>query len=409
MPEEPASSERILMLQGPVGPFFDRLHSSLLKEEHKVTRILFNAGDRLFCRNKPESVNFKGNLEQWDAWFTDYLKTHAPKSVLLFGSERPIHSIARKICESQGIRVLAFEEGYFRPGYISAEYGGNNSASPFSGQMPPSEYRLADKADEAPKTPEVASFPNNFKNMCWYGGLYYFWNETFTWGQQRKLFHKQINIFKQVYCWVKNFLLGIFLKNQERRLAENLKSFDTYVVALQLDADMQSVYASNGWKKLELINESIASFVQHAPDNAKLIFKVHPLERGHHNHSLVIRDIADRYGAKERVHIIQTGGIAQWLRNARGLITINSSCGFSAMYHQVPVLVLGKALYDSEALVYKLSKARDFDHFWSAKLKLKPQEYDRYLNWIKEKCCIEGSFYTHAGARSVANSLEKYL
>ena len=65
------------MLQGPVGPFFDRLHSSLLKEEHKVTRILFNAGDRLFCRNKPESVNFKGNLEQWDTWFTDYLKTHA--------------------------------------------------------------------------------------------------------------------------------------------------------------------------------------------------------------------------------------------------------------------------------------------------------------------------------------------
>ena len=168
MSEGHTSSEHILMLQGPVGPFFSRLQRALLSQDHKVKRILFNAGDRLFCRNKSDCENFHGNLEQWDAWFKDYLKTDAPKLVLLFGSERPIHSIARKICEFEGIRVLAFEEGYFRPGYITAELGGNNAASPMAGLTPPAEYCGPDESSKA------STYSNNFRNMCWYGGLYYF-------------------------------------------------------------------------------------------------------------------------------------------------------------------------------------------------------------------------------------------
>ena len=41
--------KQVLLLQGPVGPFFDRLHSQLLENQINCTRILFNAGDELFC------------------------------------------------------------------------------------------------------------------------------------------------------------------------------------------------------------------------------------------------------------------------------------------------------------------------------------------------------------------------
>ena len=46
-----------------------------------------------------------------------------PSVVILFGSDRPIHSIARDLCKEHEILVLCLEEGYFRPGFVSLEEG----------------------------------------------------------------------------------------------------------------------------------------------------------------------------------------------------------------------------------------------------------------------------------------------
>ncbi|MAI43914.1 MAG: hypothetical protein CML09_04385, partial [Puniceicoccaceae bacterium] len=67
-------SKDILLLQGPVGPFFDKLQVSLLERRLNCTRVLFNSGDRLFCRKKKNVINFEGNLEDWKEWFNNYLK-----------------------------------------------------------------------------------------------------------------------------------------------------------------------------------------------------------------------------------------------------------------------------------------------------------------------------------------------
>ena len=43
-------AERILLLQGPVGPFFDRLAKWLLGHGKQVDRIVFQGGDQADCR-----------------------------------------------------------------------------------------------------------------------------------------------------------------------------------------------------------------------------------------------------------------------------------------------------------------------------------------------------------------------
>ena len=102
-------SKQVLLLQGPVGPFFDRLHSRLLENQVNCTRILFNAGDKLFCQNKQSALSFEGNLEEWGTWFKKYLKNNGPSVVILFGSDRPIHSIVREVCKEQEILVYCLE------------------------------------------------------------------------------------------------------------------------------------------------------------------------------------------------------------------------------------------------------------------------------------------------------------
>ena len=90
-------TKKVILLQGPVGPFFDKLHNRFIKQNINCTRILFNAGDSLFSSIPGSVIKFKGNLENWSSWFEAYLHESSPSVVILFGADRPIHSIARKL------------------------------------------------------------------------------------------------------------------------------------------------------------------------------------------------------------------------------------------------------------------------------------------------------------------------
>ena len=396
-------SKQVLLLQGPVGPFFDRLHSRLLENQVNCTRILFNAGDKLFCQNKQSALSFEGNLEEWGTWFKKYIYDNKPSVVVLFGADRPIHSIARDICNMYGIRVLCLEEGYFRPGFITFEEGGNNASSPLANKLPPPDFNFSLEDFETNKNYIISK--NSFRNKCWYGFLYYFRSQLWTASVQRKLFHKSLNLFQQAYFWPKNLFYWFKLRRSDINLFKDLLSQNYYVVALQLDADMQSRFQSNGWKKIDLIRETIESFVKKASFDCNLVFKVHPLERGHYDHSRIIKEFAIKYGIEKRVFTIQTGSIGRWLKFSKGMITINSTSGFSAIYHGIPILLCGNALYKNENLVYKLKNKSDLDNFWYEEVKATKAERLRYLGWIRNESCVNGDFYTKVGREDAIKNI----
>ncbi len=55
--------ERVLLLQGPVGPFFRRLADDLTRAGAQVFKVNFNGGDWLFYQNG--AFNYHGRLEDW--------------------------------------------------------------------------------------------------------------------------------------------------------------------------------------------------------------------------------------------------------------------------------------------------------------------------------------------------------
>ncbi|MDO6748963.1 capsular polysaccharide export protein, LipB/KpsS family, partial [Gilvimarinus sp. 1_MG-2023] len=115
---------KVLLLQGPVGPFFKRLQRYLTSEGMDVNRICFNPADLLYsCRKN--RIYFSGGFIEWRRWLRKYLHVSRPDVIILFGSERPAYRIARQLAERLGIRVLSLEEGYIRPGFVAMEEGGN--------------------------------------------------------------------------------------------------------------------------------------------------------------------------------------------------------------------------------------------------------------------------------------------
>ena len=157
------------------------------------------------------------------------------------------------------------------------------------------------------------------------------------------------------------------------------------MVVLQLDTDMQSRYQSNGWKKSDIIHETIESFASNGFPERHLVFKVHPLERGHYNHKKIIQKIAENFGVEDRVWIVQTGSIGQWIKHSKGIITINSTSGLSAIYHGVPILLLGNAIYGHHQLVYRLRNKNDLDEFWTAEVKANQDQRMSYLIGLKRR------------------------
>ncbi|MDM0021734.1 capsular polysaccharide export protein, LipB/KpsS family [Variovorax saccharolyticus] len=100
----------VLLLQGPVGPFFSRLAHDLELAGATVFKVNFNAGDCLFYRRP--AFSFKGTMAEWPAWLEALLERLDIDVLLLFGDCRPIHAAARQVAAKRGLEVGVFEEGY---------------------------------------------------------------------------------------------------------------------------------------------------------------------------------------------------------------------------------------------------------------------------------------------------------
>lgn len=385
---------RVLILQGPVGPFFKYLQQYLERNEFRTWRVCFNFADFLFSGFK-NCFHFRGDLEKWHHWLLNFVKTMQIDCIILFGSERKIHSIARQIAKIANISVISLEEGYIRPGFITVENEGNNASSP-----------LARKFPQASTTASQCLLkPKDFKStnyMIIYGAIYYTIRAILSFGSHKKLFHRNINFFLEIYYWSRNFYRWLTKSVRNYKMIERLvEHYDKkyYLIPLQVTADSNLKYAAMGWDTPRLIYETIQSFALEAPVSYQLIFKIHPLERGHNNHAKLIEKIAKTFGVSNRVDTIHVGSLGLLARHAAGMITINSTSGLSAIFHGTPLLVIGDALYAHPKLAICAKGVPDFKNFWLTKHVANKNERMLYLNWIKNNALKPGDFYTPKGIK----------
>ena len=118
-----------LFLQGPHGPFFQRLARMVQHSGADVWRVGFNAGDKLFWRDRARYIAYKGDADSWPAYFKQLVTEKGVTDLVLYGDVRPIHAQAVAHAKQIGIRVHVFEEGYMRPYWVTYEREGSNGHS----------------------------------------------------------------------------------------------------------------------------------------------------------------------------------------------------------------------------------------------------------------------------------------
>ena len=383
------SGKRVLMLQGPLGPFFARVASDLDQVGAEVHKVNFNAGDWLFSLRCPWRgvSNFTGCISEWPGYFSELLTRLSIDVIFLFGDCRPIHVPALAIARKRGIEVGVFEEGYLRPDYITLERGGVNNRSSLPDD--PSFY-LSKGLSPVTETHPVGS---TFRSAALWGILYY---TAATFGKpifRNYWHHRRLGMLEGLY-WIRSFVRKVRYCHGERRLEGPLlgdASERFFLVPLQTCGDAQIKVHSRFRSIPRFIEHVIRSFARHAPSDCTLVIKHHPLDRGYSDHTKLVDRLIRKYQLESRCHYIHDQHLPSLLRNAQGVVVVNSTVGMSAVGEGVPVKVCGEAIYDMTGLTFQ----DELDSFWEGANVFRPDMklWGAFRSVLIAHTQFNGSFY----------------
>jgi capsular polysaccharide export protein len=392
---------RILFLQGLASTFFTRLGAALEARGHSVHRVNFNGGDRLFWR-LPDAIDFRGTLEEWPAVLGELLEARRITDIVLFGDCRPLHRVAIKIAAHRRIPVHVFEEGYLRPSWITHELGGVNAYS--SLPRDPDWYRAA--ARTLPPWEAVPSAPGNFLRRATEDVLYNVATVALTWRFRGYQTHRPWHPFVEYAGWIAKFARRPLARRRSDRLMRLIAGSrdPVYLLPLQLDCDTQIRQHSSFGRIEPALDHIITSFARHAPNNARLVIKEHPLDNGMTNWRHVAERLATARGVADRVIYLDEGDLGVLLRRARAVVTINSTVGTLALGEGLPVIALGQAIYDFAGLTFQ----GELDDFWQHGTPADPALVDAFRRVIGARTLIYGGFFSEqALAAAVDGSVAK--
>jgi capsular polysaccharide export protein len=386
MPAHGANAPLVVLLQGPVGPFFKRFAERLRERGHRVLKVDFNIGDAWQSR-RSSAFLFRDTSEQWQIWFRNFLTGHRPKCVVLFGDQRIYHRHAIAACKDHNVDVWCIEEGYIRPNYVTFERGGNSAAS-----------ALATSWDDGKTRKLKLPTPiegNGFRAMAKAAVPYYVVNALLRWHIDNYTHHRNRPLLTEGFFWLRNAY------RKWRRRIENAhtvlellerhnKKF--FVAALQVYDDLSVTTHGRGWSNERLIEAAILSFAANAEHDDVLVIKCHPLDRGHCTYDVLVREMAEIAGVRDRVRLIDDGPLGLLLRHARGIVNINSTSGILGLRVGCPVFVLGNAIYRHPELS-QFGDVRSLDAFWRNPIQPDAATVDRFLNRLIEDTQINGSLY----------------
>ena len=386
------AQRHILFLQGPASPFFSQLGAALQARGHLVDKINLNLGDRLFWRGKSRA--YRGRFSRWQAYLEKRFEREAITDLILFGDCRPYHRAAVELARPRGIAVHVFEEGYLRPDWVTMERGGVNGFS----SLPTTASEIRRLSGELPEPlPPVKAGPSLRNRVVW--DVIY--NLSCMAGRCLYPFyrhHRPWPVMLEYASWMKRLSLMRLEKERSRtalaRLATSEPGF--FLFPLQLDSDFQIRVHSDLHSMEEALRVIIPSFAAHAPVTDQLVVKAHPLDNGLVNRRRQVQTIARAAGVEDRVIFIEGGSLSRLSRDAKGLVTVNSTSGMVALEQQRPVAVLGRAIYHIEGLTHQ----GPLNDFWENPMRPDPELLGEFVRLLKERALVNGSFFTEQGLRT---------
>ena len=375
--------KNILLLQGPMGDFFTRLELLFRKKEANTFRIGFNMADQFFAL-KDSYIPYRDKKENWNKFISNFLIKNKIDKMFLFGDCRYYQAIAIKEAQKLNIDTFVFEEGYIRPDYVTLEKWGVNNFS-----LIPRDPDFYTK-DIKVKDP-IATNPNHLK-MIISATVYYI---VAYLGHTRYPFyehHRKLDPYQEAFYGIRNFIRKYIYKFTEPNIATIINK-KYYFIPLQTFNDFQIKTHSPFMSIEEFIEVVIKSFSKYAPKDTYLLIKHHPVDRGRKNYRKYIKKLEIKYNIQDKCIVVYDLHLPTLLKHTLGTVTINSTVGIQALYHQSPIKVLGDAIYD----INGLTSQKTLDEFWVFHQKPDSQLFHKFRNFLIENTQVNWSFYGRLG------------
>lgn len=395
-----ARRRKFLFLQGPPGPFFSLLANRLAERGASIRRINFSGGDRHDWTG--DCVNYRGLMSHWPLFLDRNLLSWGVTDLVLFGDCRPVHQAAIRLAQLRGIHVYVFEEGYIRPDWMTLERDGVNGHSPIL-RDPEAILATAALLPPVPNLPTItANFKRRARDSYWHYHHVFFGKLGFPFYRT----HRQGSLFLDAFGWLLKLARKAGRDAQAKQTLKCIEGRDFFLFPLQLTGDYQ-IRAHSPFGTMAVgMKYVLESFACHAPPNASLLIKEHPLDSGYLNWRRAIMAEARKLGVEGRVFHIGGGDLEALIEASLGMVCVNSTSGTLALASGKPVAVLGDAVYDVPGVTHQGS----LDKFWSQPEAPDARLYDAFRRMLHGQCLVRGGLASKSGVETlVENSAERLL
>ncbi len=394
-----AVERAFLLLQGPPGPFFRLLASEIEARGMRVHRINLSGGDRLDWPRG--AIDFLDTFSEWPVFFDRFLRERGITDLLLYGDCRPYHLSAHGIAAMRGVRTHVLEEGYLRPDWMTLELEGVNARSSLSRDKKwfVAEARQLPLETELP--PITASFRRRFRDSYWHyhnvvlGRLRY----------RHYRSHRSGSLWMEGFGWLWKILRAPSRRRSADAVLGALAGKPTFLMPLQLSGDYQIRTHSSFPDMQSAAAYTISSFAAHAPTEAHLLLKAHPLDCSFYSWPRFVAQQARRHGIEERLHFADGGDLERIVKEARGLVCVNSTSATLALAIGTPVCTLGEAIYDISGLTHQ----RHLDTFWSDPSAPEPGLYSAFRRVLVDRCMVRGGLASESAVTVLVENVADRL
>jgi capsular polysaccharide export protein len=388
--------KNILLLQGPVGPFFKKLGNYWLNRGSNVFKVNFNSGDDYFYHpTEDEVIHFKFGSDLWPIFLSNLLVDKKIKAVFLFGDCRPFHHPVRSLSEILSINYYVLEEGYIRPHLFTLEKKGVNYYSHINDL---SIEDISKDCGSKVEPPIRQRFDHSFWHMVRFATVYWFINLINQHHYPLYKHHRVLDV-RMGYRWTRSvFRYWLYrlteLSTRRTLLKPDHKCNDSrwFLLPLQVHDDSQIKFHSDFESIDQILFNVIHSFSIHIKNTASsdlLIIKHHPMDRGHNNYKKVISQLAKIYCIEANIVYIHDIKLPYLLKKISGCLTVNSTIGLQSLHYQCPVINLGKSFYDKPGLTFQGS----LDEFWISRDKVNAKNAAHFRNYLLHHTQVNGSLY----------------
>lgn len=320
-------------------------------------------------------------------------------AVVMHSERRPFHLEAAAEARALDIDVIVTELGYLRPDFMTVERNGNSVDSLFPND--PDVIRAL--AADAPPVDRTVQFAREQGLETW-DELKNSLPNVFLWFLYPH--YKPHGLYHPFPVYARFLWRETQAKKWARAAADvRAKVSRPFVFPMQTDTDFQIRSNSQFRDMRHAMRDIFASLRDHAPADVPLVVKKHPADNGPVHWAAVVPQIAREQGVADRVHFVDGLSMADWMRDARGLVTLNSSAGLDGLSAGVPTICLSPAIYD----VPGLTDQQPLETFWNAPSPPDPDLFDAFQRVLAASIQVRGTIYNRAGTRAAAAAIAERI